>query len=67
METGYEYITGRLNLDESGIGGAKGEELRLKKQILMRYWNGKLCSLVLNQDCQPVRSSGGDAYFVSTS
>lgn len=68
MENGWEYITGRLNLDKgSRSGEAEEEGMRLIKQILMRYWKKKLCLLVLNLYCQPVRVSGGVAYLVSTS
>lgn len=52
---------------ESGSGGAKEEDMRLIKQILVRYWKRKLCSLVLNLYCQHVRINGGDANLVSTS
>lgn len=51
----------------SESGGANEEDMRIIKQILLRYWRRKLCSLVLDLYIQLVRVSEGDAYLVSTS
>lgn len=52
---------------ESESGREKEEDTRLVKQILMRYRERKLSSLVLNLCCQAVRFSVRSAYLVSTS
>lgn len=51
----------------SESGGANEEDMRIIKQILLRYWRRKLCSLVLDLYIQLVRVSEGDAYLVSIS